>query len=386
MIILIFWENFLSSLSFMHMTIPQLVMILLSLFLAYLAIVKKYEPLLLLPLAFGMVLANIPLAGLSAHDEGGLIYYLYQGISLGIYPPLIFLCIGAMTDFAPLISSPRSALVGLGGQLGIFAAMGGALLAGKGLARIIPGFEGFSLKEAAAIGIIGSSDGPTSIYTADILAPHLLPIITIAAYSYMALVPLIQPPIMRLLTTEKERRIIMPESKRVTRRQKIIFAFSVTLITLLIVPAAGALIAMLMLGNLIRESGVTERYVRTLQNDLLNILTLLIGISVGATATADRILNPQTLLIICLGLFAFSFGTVGGVLIAKLLCKVTGGKVNPLIGNSGVSAMPMAARVSQKLGQEYNPHNHLLMHAMGPIVSSTIGSALIAGILITFLS
>ena len=379
-----FLNKFLSSLSFMHLTVPQLVMVVLALFLAYLAIEKKYEPLLLLPLAFGMAIANLPLSGLSAHDEGGLLYYLYQGISLGIYPPLIFLCIGAMTDFTPLISSPKSALIGLGGQLGIFAALGGALLVGKGLASVVPGFDGFSLQEAAAIGIIGSSDGPTSIYTAELLAPQLLPVITIAAYSYMALVPLIQPPIMRMLTTEKERVIVMPESKRVTRRQKLIFSFGITFATLLIVPAAGTLIAMLMLGNIIRESGVTERYVRTLQNDLLNILTLLIGISVGSTATADRIINPQTILIICLGLFAFAFGTVGGVLIAKLLCKITGGKVNPLIGNSGVSAMPMAARVSQKLGQEYNPHNHLLMHAMGPIVSSTIGSALIAGIFITF--
>ena len=379
-----FLNKFLSSLSFMHLTVPQLVMVVLALFLAYLAIEKKYEPLLLLPLAFGMAIANLPLSGLSAHDEGGLLYYLYQGISLGIYPPLIFLCIGAMTDFTPLISSPKSALIGLGGQLGIFAALGGALLVGKGLASVVPGFDGFSLQEAAAIGIFGSSDGPTSIYTAELLAPQLLPVITIAAYSYMALVPLIQPRIMRMLTTEKERVIVMPESKRVTRRQKLIFSFGITFATLLIVPAAGTLIAMLMLGNIIRESGVTERYVRTLQNDLLNILTLLIGISVGSTATADRIINPQTILIICLGLFAFAFGTVGGVLIAKLLCKITGGKVNPLIGNSGVSAMPMAARVSQKLGQEYNPHNHLLMHAMGPIVSSTIGSALIAGIFITF--
>ncbi len=381
---MIFWEKLLSSFSFMQISIPQIIMILLALLLAYLAIVKKYEPLLLLPLAFGMLIANIPLAGLSAHDKGGLIYYLYQGIELGIYPPMIFLCIGAMTDFGPLIASPRSALIGLGGQLGIFAAMGGALLLGQGLAYVIPGIEPFSLQEAAAIGIIGSSDGPTSIYTADILAPNLLPVITIAAYSYMALVPLIQPPIMRALTTTKERVVEMPESKRVTRRQKIFFAFGITLATLLLVPAAGSLIAMLMLGNLIRESGVTERYVRSLQNNLLNVLTLLIGISVGATATAERILNPNTILVICLGLFAFSFGTVGGVLIAKFLCKITGGKVNPLIGNSGVSAMPMAARVSQKLGQEYNPHNHLLMHAMGPIVSSTIGSALIAGIFITF--
>lgn len=380
---MMFLNKFASGLSITQMTVSQGIMILIALVLAYLAIVKKYEPLLLLPLAFGMMIANIPLSALSAHDEGGLVYYLYKGIELGIYPPMIFLCIGAMTDFGPLIASPRSALIGLGGQLGIFAAMGGALLIGQGIANIIPGFEPFSLKEAAAIGIIGSSDGPTSIYTAGTLAPNLLPTITIAAYSYMALVPLIQPPIMRALTTEKERVVEMKESRRVTRKQKIIFSFAITIATLLLVPAAGTLIAMLMLGNLIRESGATERYVRTLQNDLLNILTLLIGVSIGATATAERILNPKTLVVICLGLLAFAFGTIGGVLIAKLLCKITGGKVNPLIGNSGVSAMPMAARVSQKLGQEYNPHNHLLMHAMGPIVSSTIGSALIAGIFIS---
>lgn len=374
------WEHILSNLGFMQITIQQIIMILVALLLSYLAIEKKYEPLLLLPLAFGMLIANIPLAGLSIYDEGGLLYYLYKGIEMGIYPPMIFLCIGAMTDFGPLIASPKSALIGLGGQLGIFAAMGGALLVGN----FIPGIGPFSLKEAAAIGMIGSSDGPTSIYTAGILAPKLLPVITIAAYSYMALVPIIQPPIMRALTTEKERIVEMPQPKRVSRRKKIIFSLGITIATLILVPAAGSLIAMLMLGNLIRESGVTERYVRTLQNHLLNILTLLIGVSIGATATAERILNPDTIMIIVLGLLAFSFGTIGGVLIAKLLCKVTGGKVNPLIGNSGVSAMPMAARVSQKLGLEYNPHNHLLMHAMGPIVSSTIGSAIIAGIFITF--
>ncbi len=368
-----------------RMGLPEIGMICIALLLAYLAIVKKYEPLLLLPLAFGMLIANIPLAGLSAHDEGGLVYYLYQGIHLGIYPPMIFLCIGAMTDFGPLIASPRSALIGLGGQLGIFVALGGALLLGYGLAAIIPGFEAFTIQEAAAISIIGSSDGPTSIYTAERLAPDLLPTIAIAAYSYMALIPLIQPPIMRALTTKEERIVVMEIPKRVTPRQKIIFPIVVTLLTLLLVPAAGSLIAMLMLGNLIRESGVMERIVRSLQNDLLNILTLLIGLSIGATATADRILDPKTLLIIGLGLIAFAFGTIGGVLIAKLLYKVTGGKVNPLIGNAGVSAMPMAARVSQKVGQEYNPQCHLLMHAMGPIVSSTIGSAILAGLFITFL-
>ena len=373
-------NNLLISYNFMDMNIAQITMILIALLLTYLAMVKKYEPLLLLPLAFGMLIANIPLARLSAYDEGGLLYYLYKGIELGIYPPMIFLCIGAMTDFGPLIASPKSALIGIGGQLGIFAATAGALL----LSKVIPFMESFTLQEAAAIGMIGSSDGPTSIYTASVLAPNLLPIITIAAYSYMALVPLIQPPIMRALTTEKERVIEMPPPKRVTRRNKIYFAFGVTIATLVLVPEAGTLIAMLMLGNIIKESGVTERYVRTLQNHLLNTLTLLIGLSIGATATAERILNFSTILIIGLGLFAFSFGTAGGVIMAKILCKATGGKINPLIGNSGVSAMPMAARVSQKLGQEYNPNNFLLMHAMGPIVASTIGSAVIAGLFITY--
>lgn len=378
-----FINQLLSSFGFMQITLSQIIMILLSLLLSYMAIVKKCEPLLLLPLAFGMLIANIPFASLSSYDKGGLVYYIYRGIDLGIYPPMIFLCIGAMTDFSPLITAPRNALIGLGGQLGIFAALAGALLLGQVLSPLLPGFEPFTLLEAAAIAIIGSSDGPTSIYTADRLAPHLLPTITIAAYSYMALVPIIQPPIMRALTTAKERMVVMPAPKNVTRRQKIFFAFGVTIISLLLVPAAGSLVAMLMLGNLIRESGVTKRYVHFFQNDMLNILTLLIGLSVGATATAERVLNLQTLLVIGLGLFAFTFGTIGGVLIAKVLCKLTNGKVNPLIGNAGVSAMPMAARVSQRLGQEYNPQNHLLMHAMGPIVSSTIGSALIAGIFIT---
>jgi len=381
-----FWSKFLSSLGFMEITAPQIVMILLAVSLAYLAIKKKYEPLLLLPLAFGMLIANIPLAFLSAHDEGGLIYYLYQGIELGIYPPLVFLCVGAMTDFSPLIASPYIALIGLGGQLGIFVAMGGALLLGQGFARIIPGFVPFSLQEAATVGIIGSSDGPTAIYTADLLASHLLPVIAIAAYSYMALVPLIQPPIMRALTTKEERIIVMPKPKTVSKRQKILFPLAVTLVTLLLFPAAGTLISMLMLGNLIKECGVVNRIVRSLQNDFLNILTLLIALSIGATATADRFLDVKTVLVLFLGLVAFSAGTAGGVLIAKLVNKLSGGKVNPLIGNAGVSAMPMAARVSQKLGQEYNPNNHLLMHAMGPIVASTIGSALIAGIFIALFS
>ena len=264
--------------------------------------------------------------------------------------------------------------------------MGTSYFLGNFLAPFIPGFEGFSLKEAGAIGIIGSSDGPTSIYTATRLAPELLPSIAIAAFSYMALVPFIQPPIMKLLTTEKERVIVMPQPKEVTQKQKIIFTIVMIIATMLIFPAASALIAMLMLGNLIRESGVTQRFVPTLQTELLNILTLLVAVSIGSSATADRFLTPQTLIIIFSGLLAFAFGTIGGVLTAKLLCWITGGKINPLIGNSGVSAMPMAARISQRMGQKYNPQNHLLMHAMGPIVSSTIGSAMIAGVLISIFS
>jgi len=387
------FQNFLAGIPLFQMNehLPNIIMILLSLLLLYLAIKKKYEPFLLLPLGFGMLLANLPmpeilgLPGFSAHDEGGLLYYLYSGIKIGLYPPMIFLCLGAMTDFAPLIARPSSALIGLGGQFGIFASFGLALLLGPIFKDIIPGFEGFTIQEAAVIGIIGSSDGPTTIFTANRLAHEILPTVAIAAYSYMALVPIIQPPIMRLMTTAKERVIIMPEPRKVTQRQKIIFPIAVTIISILLVPAAGSLIAMLMLGNLIKESCVVERYIPTLQTALLNILTILIGISIGATATAERMLNPKTLMVICLGLIAFAVGTMGGVLVAKIMCKLTGGKVNPLIGNAGVSAMPMAARVSQKLGQEYNPQNHLIMHAMGPIVASTLGSALVAGIFIALL-
>jgi oxaloacetate decarboxylase beta subunit len=386
-------------------------MILLALFFMYLSVIKKYEPLLLLPLAFGILLANLPGAGLDAYyfnPNGfeelagkerpgfggtwlpGLMNFLYSGIRMVIYPPLIFLCIGTMTDFSPLIASPKSALIGLGGQLGIFVAMGVSYYVGNALVPFIqPFFEdftGFTLKEAAAIGIIGSSDGPTSIFVATRLAPDKLPAIAIAAFSYMALVPFIQPPIMKLLITKKERVIVMPEPKRVTQKQKILFPIIMGIVVLLLVPAAGALVAMLMLGNLIKESGVADRYVRAFQNDLLSILTFLVALGIGSSATAKAFLRPDTLIIIACGLFAFAFGTVGGILVAKLLCVLTGGKVNPLIGNSGVSAMPMAARISQKIGQRYNPDNHLLMHAMGAIVSSTIGSAVIAGIFISYFS
>jgi oxaloacetate decarboxylase beta subunit len=333
---------------------------------------------LLLPLALGILVANIPAANLSAYSyrlvemdvvkeiladgtlvmsrelvrQPGLLNFLYQGIWLVIYPPLIFLCIGAMTDFGPLIANPKVAIIGIGGQLGIFVAMGVSFFLCSLLAPFIPALEPFTLKEAAAIGIIGSSDGPTSIYTATRLAPDLLPSIAIAAFSYMALVPFIQPPIMRMLTTQKERVIVMPEPKQVTLKQKIMFPIAMILITLLIFPAASALIGMLMIGNLIKESGVTHRFVPTLQTELLNILTLVVGLSIGSSATADKFLTPQTLIIIFCGLLAFVCGTIGGVLVAKLLCFFTGGKVNPLIGNSGVSAMPMAARISQKVGQQ----------------------------------
>jgi len=361
------------------------VMLAIALFLSYLAIGKKFEPLLLLPLAFGMLIANIPAAALGAYDDGRLLFYLYQGIIRIIYPPLVFMCIGAMTDFAPLIARPINAFIGLGGQLGIFVAFGLSIVMGNFFAGVVPGFDPFTMKEAASIAIIGSSDGPTSIFTATRLAPEILPSVAIAAFSYMALVPFIQPPIMRALTNDKERVIVMSEPRQVSRREKIIFPLILTIVVLLLVPTAGVLIGMLMLGNVIKESGVAERYVRTLSNEALNILTLLIALSIGASATADRFLTPRTLIILFCGLVAFIFGTIGAVLIAKLLCKLTGGKINPLIGNSGVSAMPMAARISQKLGQQYNPQNHLLMHAMGPIVASTIGSAIIAGIFIGFL-
>ena len=354
------------------------VMMTIACFFTYLAIVKKIEPLLLLPLSFGILLANLPEAGLSAYDTGRLLHFLYGGIRNVIYPPMIFLCLGAMTDFAPLIANPRIAIIGIGGQLGIFVAFGIAFYSSKW----IPGVEAFTLKEAAATGIIGSSDGPTSIFAATMLAENLLAPIAIAAFSYMALVPFIQAPLMRLMTTKKERVIVMPHPKEVSRKQKILFPIFVTIITLLLVPAASPLISMLMLGNLFRESGVVDRFVRALTGDLLSILTMLVALSIGSSARADFFLTTQTILIITCGLLAFIFGTIGGLGAAKFLCWFTKGKINPLIGNSGVSAMPMAARISQKLGQQYNPNNHLLMHAMGPIVASTIGSAVVAGIFI----
>lgn len=350
------------------------VMLLLSCVLIYLAIVRKFEPLLLLPIAFGMLLANLPLAGLMDapvdSQPGGLLYYLYQGVKLGIYPSLIFLGIGAMTDFGPLIANPISLFMGAGAQLGI------------GIAFILAIALGFTPEEAASIGIIGGADGPTAIFLTTRLAPHRLPSIAIAAYSYMALIPMIQPPVMRLLTTDKERKTPMKQLRKVSKLEKVCFPILVSLLCILLLPSVAPLIGMLMLGNLFRESGVVERLSETVQNALINIVTIFLGITVGATASAETFLQLETLLIIGLGLFAFLFSTVGGLLIGKLIYIITRGKVNPLIGSAGVSAVPMAARVSHIEGQKANPSNFLLMHAMGPNVSGVIGSAVAAGVLL----
>lgn len=349
----------------------QYLMIIVACILIYLAIVKKYEPLLLLPISFGMLLANLPLGRLSSYDEGGLIFYLYQGVKLGIYPPLIFLGIGSMTDFGPLIANPKSLLLGAAAQLGIFITFIGAVLLQ------------YTFKEAASIGIIGGADGPTAIFLTSKLAPHLLGPVAIAAYSYMALVPIIQPPIMRLLTTQKEREVVMEQLRPVSKLEKVIFPIFVTILVSFLIPAAAPLVGMLMFGNLLKESGVVERINNTAKNELINIITIFLGVSVGATASAQNFLNPKALGIIVLGLIAFSVGTAGGVLLGKLMYWTSGGKVNPLIGSAGVSAVPMAARVSQKVGQQANPGNFLLMHAMGPNVAGVIGSAIAAGVLLS---
>ena len=364
------------------------VMILVSFLLLYLAIVKKFEPLLLMPIAFGMLLTNLPGAGMFhaeffagghvhwgdfAHGGAGLLDYLYLGVKLGIYPCLIFVGVGAMTDFGPLIANPKSLLLGAAAQIGIFATFLGALALG------------FNYWEAGSIGIIGGADGPTAIYLTSKLAPHLLGPIAVAAYSYMALVPVIQPPIMKALTTEKERKIEMKQLRTVSQKEKIIFPIVITAVIAILLPSAAPLIGCLMLGNLMKECGVTERLSKTVQNELMNIVTIFLGISVGATATADAFLNFQTLGILTLGIIAFSAGSASGVLLAKFMNLFTKEKINPLIGSAGVSAVPMAARVSQSVGQKYNPGNFLLMHAMGPNVAGVIGSAVAAGILLSFL-
>lgn len=384
------------STGFAVITWQQCVMIAVSCLLMYLALKKGFEPLLLVPIAFGMLLANLPAAGLmngpiyetvngitSMKDPGGLLYWLYQGVKLGIYPPLIFFGVGAMTDFAPLIANPKSILLGAAAQLGIFTTFLGALLLDK-----LP-FLDFTLKQAASIGIIGGADGPTAIFLTNKLAPELLGPIAVAAYSYMALVPLIQPPIMRALTTKKEREVVMEQLRPVSRMERIIFPILVTLIVSLVLPSAAILVGMLMFGNLVREAvdlqSVLSRLSKTAQNEMMNIVVIFLGITVGATANGELFLMPRTMAIIVLGLLAFSMGTAGGVLFGKLMYKLTGGKVNPLIGSAGVSAVPMAARVSQKVGQEYNPDNYLLMHAMGPNVAGVIGSAVAAGVLLSML-
>ena len=362
------------------------VMIGIACVLLYLAIVHQFEPLLLLPIGFGMLMANLPLDGIIHMDifinetqhinwellgtSGGMADYIYLGVKLGIYPPLIFLGIGTMTDFEPLIARPTSLLLGAAAQLGIFFTFVGAKILG------------FTNQEAASIGIIGGADGPTAIFVTSKLAPHLLGSIAVAAYTYMALVPVIQPPIMKALTTEKERQIVMDTPRKVSRTEKILFPVIVTVIVGLTLPDAAILVGMLMLGNLMKECGVVDRIKKTAGNELMNIITIFLGFSVGCTTNAATFLNVQTVQIICLGVVAFGVGTAGGVLLGKLMCVLTHGKINPLIGSAGVSAVPMAARVSQKVGQEFNPRNYLLMHAMGPNVAGVIGSAVAAGILI----
>lgn len=368
-------KDILVTSGFASITIGQVIMIIISFVFIYFAVGKKFEPLLLLPIAFGMLLANLPLANLMAAPTkgavGGLLYYLYQGVALEIFPPLIFLGVGAMTDFGPLIARPSSLLLGAGAQFGVYFAFIVALLLG------------FSPAEAASIGIIGGADGPTSIFLSSKLAPQLLGSIALAAYSYMALVPLIQPPIMKLMTTKKEREIKMEQLRPVSKVEKIVFPLIVTIIISLLLPSIAPLIGMLMLGNIFRECGVVDRLSDTAQNALCNIVTIFLGISVGATANAQTFLQWSTIKLVLLGLIAFAFSTFGGLLLGKIMCWATHGKVNPLIGSAGVSAVPMAARVSQVEGQKANPGNFLLMHAMGPNVAGVIGTAVAAGLLLT---
>ncbi len=387
--------------------IKTIIMLAVACVLLYLAIVKKFEPLLLLPIAFGMLLTNLPMikdsAAIMMHPEfftdpeylidgqyldvgmvcrnGGLLDLLYLGVKLGIYPPLIFLGIGCMTDFGPLIANPKSILLGAAAQFGVFFTFVGALV----LSALVPSIN-FGVKEAASIGIIGGADGPTAIYVTKTLAPSLLSAIAVAAYSYMALIPIIQPPFMKLLTTKKMRATVMDQLRPVSKTEKILFPIVVTIVVALIVPDAVSLVGCLMLGNLLKESGVCDRLAKTAQNELMNIITIFLGVTVGATASASTFLSTQTLGIIALGLIAFCFSTIGGLLLGDLMYVLTKGKVNPLIGSAGVSAVPMAARVSQIVGQKENPSNFLLMHAMGPNVAGVIGSAVAAGVFLSMFS
>lgn len=395
--------NFIQSSGFAQLFIDDnykfIIMIAVALIFMYLAIAKKFEPLLLLPISFGMLLANLPNSGLmdepvkelinvigvdtasqmpflaqvtgETTSNGGLLWYIFQGDELGIFPPLIFMGVGALTDFGPLIANPKSLLLGAAAQFGIFAAFLGALALG------------FSPEEAASIGIIGGADGPTAIFTTTQLAPHLLSRVTVAAYSYMALIPIIQPPIMKALTTKEERMIKMEQLRTVSQREKILFPIITAMLVILILPDTASLIGMLMLGNLFRESGVTQKLATHASEALMYIVSIFIGVSVGATTRADQFLQLETIKILLLGLAAFAFSTASGVLLGKVMCKLSGGKINPLIGAAGVSAVPMAARVAQKVGQEENPNNYLLMHAMGPNVAGVIGSAIASGIFLS---
>jgi oxaloacetate decarboxylase beta subunit len=363
------FHSFLQSTGFSVITWQQVMMVGVGLILIYLGISKKYEPLLLVPIGFGTLLVNLPLSGLMA--EGGLLRYFYFGIEAGIFPPLIFMGIGAMTDFGPLLAKPKTFLLGAAAQFGIFA----TLLGAKAL--------GFSFAESASIAIIGGADGPTAIYLTSKLAEHLLGPVAVAAYSYMALVPIIQPPIIRALTTKAERQVVMSEVVPVAQRTKIVFPIVTTIVSILLIPEAAPLIGMLMLGNLFREAGVLERLSKAAQNELINIVTIFLGIAVGSKMSAAEFLNVQTLMIIVLGLIAFAIGTATGVLLGKLMYLLSGRKINPMIGAAGVSAVPMAARVVQKVGQEENPRNYLLMNAMGPNVAGVIGSAIAAGVLLS---
>ena len=384
--------------------IKIIIMLAVACVLLYLAIVKQFEPLLLLPIAFGMLLTNLPMikdsSAIMMHTEfftdpaymvhgmhvdvgrvcreGGLLDILYLGVKLGIYPPLIFLGIGCMTDFGPLIANPKSILLGAAAQFGVFFTFIGALV----ISALVPSIA-WGVKEAASIGIIGGADGPTAIYVTKSLAPSLLPAIAVAAYSYMALIPIIQPPFMKMFTTKKSRSVVMEQLRTVSKTEKIIFPIVVTIVVALVIPDAVSLVGCLMLGNLMKESGVCDRLAKTAQNELMNIITIFLGLTVGATATADSFLSVQTLGIVALGLVAFIFSTIGGLLLGDLMYVLTKGKVNPLIGSAGVSAVPMAARVSQMVGQRENPSNFLLMHAMGPNVAGVIGSAVAAGVFLS---
>ncbi len=364
-------SHVLATTAFSQLTLGHVVMILVAFVLIYLAIWKKFEPLLLLPIGFGCLLANIPMSLMTSTDEGGLLAFFYQGVKHEVLPPIIFLGVGALTDFGPLLANPMTLLLGAAAQIGVYTTLIGAVMIG------------FNMQEASAIGIIGGADGPTSIFIATKLAPHLLAPIAVAAYSYMSLVPLIQPPIMRFLTTEEERKIKMAQLKPISQTVKIVFPVIVTVVCCLMLPGVTPLLGMLMLGNLFRESGVTARLHETAETHLINIVTILLALAVGSSMTAESFLRLETIKIIILGLLAFAFATAGGVLFGRLMCKLSGGKVNPLIGSAGVSAVPMAARVSQKIGAEEDPSNFLLMHAMGPNVAGVIGSAVAAGVFIS---